>query len=126
MSGEDRIAGLTAEEQLALDRFIAAVRTHYGNRLHEIVLFGSRARGDFHEESDVDLAIVLEDGNWEYWDERFILSNLTSDALMDDGLFIQPMLVASSDWRARERPWIRNAHRDGRPVLKCASQGQTP
>ncbi len=34
----------------------------YGDRLESIVLFGSYARGDFHEDSDVDYLVVL-DGN---------------------------------------------------------------
>ncbi len=32
-----------------------------GNRLRGIYLFGSKARGDYDPESDVDLAIIIED-----------------------------------------------------------------
>jgi len=32
----------------------------YGERLRGLVLFGSRARGDFHAESDADLAVFLD------------------------------------------------------------------
>lgn len=35
----------------------------YGDRLAEIVLFGSYARGDFHDESDIDFAVVFSDPN---------------------------------------------------------------
>jgi uncharacterized protein len=31
----------------------------YGNELVELILFGSHAYGDFHEESDLDFAVVL-------------------------------------------------------------------
>jgi len=31
----------------------------YGNRLERVVLFGSRARGDAHPESDHDVAVFL-------------------------------------------------------------------
>lgn len=33
----------------------------YGNRLAKLVLFGSYARGDQNEESDVDFLVVLKD-----------------------------------------------------------------
>ncbi len=33
----------------------------YGNELAELVLFGSYARGDQHDESDIDFAVVLRD-----------------------------------------------------------------
>jgi Nucleotidyltransferase domain len=34
----------------------------YGDRLREVVLFGSWVRGQAHEESDVDLVVVLDHG----------------------------------------------------------------
>ncbi|WP_266369108.1 nucleotidyltransferase domain-containing protein [Tellurirhabdus rosea] len=40
---------------------IAIMKRHYGDRLAKIVLFGSYARGDFDEESDIDYLIVLKD-----------------------------------------------------------------
>ena len=33
----------------------------YGERLHRVYLFGSYARGEADEESDVDIAVVLDD-----------------------------------------------------------------
>lgn len=36
----------------------------------EIILFGSRARGDFHEGSDWDFLILIEKKNeWNTWEE---------------------------------------------------------
>ncbi|MFO0793749.1 MAG: nucleotidyltransferase domain-containing protein [Candidatus Brocadiaceae bacterium] len=39
--------------------FATNVRKKLGNRVKEIILFGSRARGDFYEGSDYDILIVL-------------------------------------------------------------------
>lgn len=36
------------------------MKRYYGERLAKIVLFGSYARGDFNEESDVDYLVVLD------------------------------------------------------------------
>jgi predicted nucleotidyltransferase len=33
----------------------------YGERIERVVLFGSRARGDAHEDSDYDVAVFLRD-----------------------------------------------------------------
>ena len=33
----------------------------YGQRFDKLILFGSYARGDFHEDSDVDFMVVLND-----------------------------------------------------------------
>jgi predicted nucleotidyltransferase len=51
-------------DQLAdpiLKRFRAALDEIYGDRLERVVLFGSRARGDAHEDSDYDVAVFLRD-----------------------------------------------------------------
>src|SRR5258708_3661293 len=32
----------------------------YGNDLESLILFGSYARGDYHDESDIDFAVVLK------------------------------------------------------------------
>ncbi len=46
------LTALTAE-------FKQAMQTLYGDRLLRVILYGSYARGDFHEDSDVDFLIVL-------------------------------------------------------------------
>lgn len=36
----------------------------------EIILYGSRARGDYHEESDWDFLVLLDDGdNFDVWEK---------------------------------------------------------
>ena len=40
--------------------FANNVRKKLGNHVKEIILFGSRARGDFYEGSDYDILIVLD------------------------------------------------------------------
>ncbi len=44
-----------------LKRFRDALNEMYGDRLERVVLYGSRARGDAHKESDYDVAVFLRD-----------------------------------------------------------------
>jgi predicted nucleotidyltransferase len=50
---------MTPDERKALDDYVAAVRAHYGPRLVDVLMFGSRARGDHRPDSDADVAVVL-------------------------------------------------------------------
>ena len=50
-----------------LSRFRAALDKTYGERLERAVLFGSRARGDARERSDIDLAIEAPRADAHAW-----------------------------------------------------------
>lgn len=43
----------------ALKDLTAETKTIYGDKLKEVILFGSCARGDFADDSDVDVMILL-------------------------------------------------------------------
>ncbi len=50
----------------------------YGDDLSALVLFGSFARGDFHEESDVDFAVVLNNNELIATDEIFKITPIST------------------------------------------------
>ncbi len=53
---------LTPDELQSLSKEVKQALTElYGDRLAEVILYGSYARGDFHAESDVDYMVVLTD-----------------------------------------------------------------
>jgi len=45
--------------QPIIAEFTEQAKAHYGNRLAKIILFGSYARGEAHDDSDIDLLVVL-------------------------------------------------------------------
>ena len=89
----------------------------YGDRLRQVVLFGSWARGQAHEESDVDLVVVLD-----YVPERASERDRIVDALFDleadSGRAIEAFPVALADVRERSRALVRAALEEGLPVLR--------
>ena len=63
---------LRANEKEGLAALVRELRAHYGSDLQRVVLFGSKARGDFDKESDLDLLVVVRMGNGayrQYWSE---------------------------------------------------------
>lgn len=50
---------LDARTEAVAQEVKAALVRAYGDRLAAVYAFGSRARGDFHGESDLDLAVVF-------------------------------------------------------------------
>lgn len=49
-------------KQIGLE-FKEELKKLYGDELSELILFGSYARGDFNENSDIDFAVILKNPN---------------------------------------------------------------
>jgi predicted nucleotidyltransferase len=98
MSASDALADPT--QHPAMQRFAAAVRALYGDRVERIVLFGSRARGDAREDSDWDVAVFLR-GPLHWWGEVSRLGDISTDILYHTGDVIsaKPFTEGSYDKR---------------------------
>ncbi|MBX9945343.1 MAG: nucleotidyltransferase domain-containing protein [Reyranella sp.] len=63
----------------------------FNGRVAKMVLFGSRARGEAHTESDWDIVVFLADN--PTMEDRHRLADLGSDVLMDTGQVIQSVAL---------------------------------
>lgn len=112
------------DEEQALHEFLTCVRRHYGARLLEVVLFGSRARGDARPDSDADLAVILDDGEWRFWAEKKRLADMSYEAQIEAGPKIQAWPIARSEWedpaRHRNRAFVEAIKRDARKLPAAA------
>ena len=72
----------------------------YGERLERVVLFGSRARGDAHENSDYDVAVFLRDMA-DRWQEFNRLADLSTDILGKTGEFIRAIPYRAGSYEDR-------------------------
>lgn len=62
--------------RIVAEDFKQAMQSLYGPRLDRVVLFGSYARGDYRDDSDIDFMVVLNDEQITRLDEinRFLAS----------------------------------------------------
>jgi predicted nucleotidyltransferase len=71
---------ISTEQLQALSQDVKQALTELdGDRLDRVVLFGSYARGDFHNESDVDYLVVLRDETVNSFQEIRLMVNATYD-----------------------------------------------
>lgn len=84
----------------------------YGERLSQLILFGSQARGDATEDSDVDVLVVLE-GEVQHSDELERISYITAELSGELGALISTVVVSRRDFEARNRRIYRNAAIEG-------------
>jgi len=43
-----------------ISEYVSAIRKIYGSHLKQVILYGSYARGDFREDSDVDIMLLVD------------------------------------------------------------------
>ena len=94
-----------------LVRFREALVKMYGDRLDRVVLFGSRARGDAHPDSDYDVALFLR-GFHDRWTEMDRIVPVVTDILYDHGAFIHAMPYRAGADRERT-PLMHEIRREG-------------
>ena len=100
-----------AETDSIMQRFRAALDHIYGDRLDRVVLFGSRARGDAHPDSDYDVAIFLKDFS-DRWQEVDKILPLVTKMLYSDSVEIQALPYAHQSYNDA-RPLMDEIRRDG-------------
>ena len=104
---------LTPAEQAWLDEYRQTLARDYAGLVDDILIFGSKARGDAGPDSDLDVLVVLTEADRRLKDEIAYLGYLL-DALGDALPSI--MVYTRTEWMERERdgsPFHRAVTRDG-------------
>lgn len=95
-----------------LKRFRAALDEIYGERLERVVLYGSRARGDAHEDSDYDIAVFLKDLT-DRWPELDRLADLGTEILHETGELVHAMPYRAGAYNDERMPLMHEIRADG-------------
>ncbi|MDP3434957.1 MAG: nucleotidyltransferase domain-containing protein [Bacteroidota bacterium] len=79
-----------------------------------LILYGSYARGDYRDDSDVDLLVLLDQEKITRTDEKRIKYPLY-DIEFNTGTIISPLVFSKKDWETRHRitPFYENVNREG-------------
>ncbi len=103
---EGLVARTTAELKSRLS-------SRFGPDLLEVRLFGSYARGEANEESDVDVFVLLRNAGWR---ERKAVLDIAGDLFAESGLLVSPTVFDVDryrEWRRQQRPLVMDIEREG-------------
>lgn len=102
---------MTERDLKIVERFKSLVSQRV--RVHEIRVFGSRARGDATEESDLDVLVVVD--RLDHSIEKYI-SDCAWEAGFPDDVVVMPVSISMDALKnspVRESVFIRNVYREG-------------
>jgi uncharacterized protein len=87
----------------------------YGDRLKAAYLYGSYARGDYRQGSDVDVMILLSDYK-NYWEELRRSTELASDISLEYDVTVSRLIMKEIQWKESDMPVLRSIHKEGVPA----------
>ena len=105
--------------QLLLRSLIEKITGHakaiFGDKLNKVVLYGSYARGDYDDESDIDVMIIVDMSPDELGKYRWDISCFTADLNVENNVLISTKLQSLSvleQWKDT-LPFYKNVLKDG-------------
>jgi len=106
---------LPADVARLLNRLTRELEVLYGERYRGLVLYGSYARGEADEGSDVDLLLLLE-GEVDPARELLRAEEVKWPLSLDAGYTVSLLPVNVEAFQHPEQPFLRNAHEEGIPL----------
>jgi len=104
---------LTQKEKDGLARFKGALQTLLGDDLLSLRIFGSRARGEGTDESDLDVLVLIKRK------DRALCRRIVEESLEVDlayGTNLAPTILTVDEYRQNQEygtPFYRNVEREG-------------
>lgn len=100
---------------LTVDTFMERVATVF--EVRGAILFGSRARGEFSNDSDADIAVLMAGQAQRFMDTKLAMSDIAFDILLETGIRVEALPIWENEWNDpnayRNPTLLRNIERDG-------------
>ena len=106
----------TREEVLSLMKeYVPKIKDIYGDKLVKVILYGSYARGDYNEDSDVDVMVLLDIDNNLLRKETKGIFDVTYDLNLERDTYIVPIIKGKKFFNRWQNisPLFRNIKKEG-------------
>jgi len=109
--GRNVLAQIKIQQDQVLNLYLKKLRNTFGEHLKQVILFGSRARGQATKESDYDFILIFDEVTPQ---TNECLDELASQLLLQFGAVITDFAFSEDELaRMRFEPFLINARREG-------------
>ncbi len=99
--------------QRAIAEFVKRALENHKNSIENIILFGSVAREEAKEDSDIDILVVWKGDEAKGWR---IMTEIAFDVLLETEEYISVKVLSSTDMNT-QNPFVRNVMEEGVKIV---------
>ena len=93
-------------------KFKKELQKLYGDNMLQMILFGSYARGNIHDESDIDLLLILNKMKSPYHENVF-MNDLISDFSLDTEIYFSVIATTQKKFNFMKNPLYQIINKEG-------------
>ena len=107
------------ELNIITGNFVEGLKELFRDSLKGVILYGSYARGDFDEESDIDVAILVDVKENKFHHYRTLVSRAADRADWDYNTLLSPIMVNYAEFEKHKAyaPFYSKVDREGVRLL---------
>jgi len=87
---------LQPNERKAVAGFVDLLQRRHPDRVLQVMLFGSKARGDSTAGSDIDILIIVDQDDWRF---SHAISDLAADISLEYDVLVAPRVIGQERWK---------------------------
>ena len=108
--------------QTLLIKYLQQIRKIYGTHLKKVILYGSYARGDYNDQSDIDIMLLVDLTAAEMDAYADQLSELGFEYNVDYDIWMMPVVKNKQHFErwAEAYPFYANVQREGVTLYEAA------
>jgi len=88
------------------------MQSTYKDRLYSLILFGSQARNEAHQDSDIDILVVLKD-DVDSWTEIKRTGGFITQLSLENNILINNIFVTAQQFTSQSSALMRNVKQEG-------------
>jgi predicted nucleotidyltransferase len=98
-----------------LGRLCGSLRELFGASMKDVILFGSYARNEASDESDIDIMILSDMERADISALQWKIGEAVSDILLEYGVMVSPIVENRAFFLENQEimPFFRNIHQEG-------------
>lgn len=103
------------ELSIILNHIYKAYHDVYGKNVATILLYGSYARGDYNNDSDIDIVAIVYGERYDLQQKLDKVWDVSSDLELEYGTIVSPTVIPFNEYMEYKEilPYYRNIQKEG-------------